>query len=428
MMHICMRADRAAAVASACTAYEEKIMQKNKRPNRGVAAPSPEQQDDALTRELASLGVELARYDEAALSDPLKRKMGELRRLIRKCIQQKKDDVLDEALERVHDQDRDAYLFLKENIEEAAQIAIFRREHGPELEVNAFVIPLFAHSQGGLRRDQCFQDEEAFALLRDSLFDARLESPDAKIVLAAHAYHLDELERIGYGQLGAMVREAFDAMTRKKAGEAPEIARSISGWPENRFAPDDSAVELRFLLGFALKALDDPFYQVPDNEAAADRYFDARAARFRHWAQRHAALVQRCLVTDGRDVQIDFLYQDLFYGGKETGMAEYFTLQMMADLHHALEENGLAPERAHAVIGPAEADGEAVLRVNLYAQGNDQALASVDKPAAPGSDLRGEADDAADALATIGLQSVALAMKFDADGRPVNARPYQRPA
>lgn len=403
-------------------------MQKNKRPNRSAPAPSPEQQDDALTQELVDLGIELARYDDAALSDPLKRKMGDLRRLVRKCLQQKKDDVLDEALERVHDEDRDAYLFLKNNVEEAAEVAVFRREHGPDLEVNAFVIPLFAHSEGGLQRDQCFQDEEAFAQLRDSLFDARLESPDAKIVLVAHAYHLDELEHIGYGQLSGMVREAYEAMTRKKAADAPDIARSISGWPESRFAPHDTAVELRFLLGFALKALDDPFYRVPDNEAAADRYFDARAARFRQWAQQHASLVKRCLVTDGRDIQVDFLYQDLFYGGKETGMAEYFMLQMMADLHHALEENGLAPERAHAVIGPAEADGDAVLRVNLYAQGNDEPLVSVDKPVGLGSDLRIEADDAADALATVGVKSVALAMKFDADGRPVNARPYKKSA
>lgn len=401
-------------------------MQKNKRPSRNPPTLSPEQQDDALTQDLVKLSVELARHGgKPALPDTLKRKMGDLHRIIRKCLQQKKDDVLDEALERTQDEDSDAYLLLKEHIEEAAAVAVFRREHGPDLEVNAFVIPLFAHSNGGLHRDQCFQDEEAFGLLRNSLLDAQLESPDANVVLVSHAYHLDEIDRIGCSQLCAMVREAYESMTRKKAVDAPDIARSISGWPENQFAPDDNAVELRFLLGFALKTLDDPFYRVPDNEAAADRYFDTRAARFRKWAQQYAPLVKRCLVTDGRDIHIDFLYQDLFYGGKETAMAEYFMLQMMADLHHALQSHGLTAEHAHAVLGPAEADGDTVLRVNLYATGSDTPLASVDKPFGIDGDLRLEADDVYDALATIGVTSVALAMKFDADGRAVDARPYK---
>ena len=403
-------------------------MQKNKHPSRKAHAPSAPDQDDALTQSLVTLSAELARHIERAeLPEPVKKKKADLLRLVRKCLQQKKDDVLDEALERLQDDDSNGYLFLKNKLEAAAENVVFRRDDGPDLEVDAFVIPLFARTAGGLRREQCFQDEEAFEQLRNSLIDAQLESRHAKLVLVSHAYHLDEIDRIGYSQLHGMVREAFDAMTRKKLADAPEIARSISGWPENRFAPDDSAVELRFLLGFSLKALNDPFYRVPENEAAADRYFAARAARFRQWAQQYAPLVKRCLVSDGREIEIDFLYQDLFYGGKETALAEYFTLQMMADMQHALQEHGLAPEDAQAVLGPARDAGETVLRVNLYAQGNDTPLVSSDKPLGSDGDLRAEADDACDALATLGIKSVALAMKFDADGRPIDARPY-RPA
>ncbi|MGE5623300.1 MAG: DUF2863 family protein [Bacillota bacterium] len=403
-------------------------MQKNKHPSRKTHTPAAPDQDDALTQSLVTLSAGLARHIERTeLPEPVKRKKADLLRLVRKCLQQKKDDVLDEALERLQDDDSNGYHYLKNKLEEASENAVFRRDGGPDLEVDAFVIPLFARTAGGLRREQCFQDEKAFEQLRNSLIDAQLESRHAKLVLVSHAYHLDEIDRIGYSQLHGMVREAFDAMTRKKVTDAPEIARSISGWPENRFAPEDSAVELRFLLGFSLKALDDPFYRVPDNEAAADRYFAARAARFRQWAQQYAPLVKRCLVRDGREIEIDFLYQDLFYGGKETALAEYFTLQMMADMQHALQEHGLAPEDAQAVLGPAHDAGETVLRVNLYAQGNDTPLVSSDKPLGSDGDLRAETDDACDALATLGIQSVALATKFDADGRPVDVRPY-RPA
>lgn len=400
-------------------------MQKNKPHPRKASVPSIQDQDDALTQSLVMLAAALARHiDRTEMPEPLKRKKADFLRAVRKCLQQGKDDVLDEALERLQCDDVNAYRYLKSHLEEAAENVVFRREDGPDLEVDAFVIPLFAHSSGGLRREQCFQDEEAFALLRDSLVDAQLESRKAKVVLVSHAYHLDEIERIGYSQLHGMVREAYEAMMRKKAPDAPEIARSISGWPESRFAPEDSAVELRFLLGFALKPLDDPFYRVPDNEAAADRYFEARAARFRQWTQRHAPLVKRCLASDGRVAEIDFLYQDLFYGGKEAALAEYFTLQMMADMQHALQEHGLAPQDAQAVLGPARDAGETVLRINLYAPGSDTPLMSADKPLGADSDLRAEADDACDALAMLGIKSVALAAKFDADGRPLDARPH----
>lgn len=404
-------------------------MQKNRHSPPKKSAASPEVQEDVLAQRLAAFAVDLAESEDGAehsatVHEALKASKSEFLRIVRKCLLQKKDMVLHEALEHAHEAGSEAYRFLRENIEEASEVVVFRRDDGPDLEVNAFVIPLFAHTDGGLRREQCFQDEDAFDLLRKSFQDAQLESRAATIVLVSHAYHPDELEKIRYSQLNEMVREAFDSMTRKKTA-AVAIGHSISGWPENRFAPDDRAVELRFLLGFTLKTLDDPFYRVPKGDVAADRYFDARAARFRQWAQQFAPLVKRCLVTDGRDIDLDFLYQDLFHGGKESGMAEYRMLQLMSDLRHELDTAGVAPENTKAVVGPADLDGEMMLRVNLYAGPDCRLVASADKPMDPAHALEAEADDACDALATIGVKSLALAMRFDAEGQPVDARPYE---
>ena len=54
--------------------------------------------------------------------------------------------------------------------------------------MNVFVILLFARVSGGLKREQCFQDNEAFAALRPGLEEVQLESPDASVVLVSHAY------------------------------------------------------------------------------------------------------------------------------------------------------------------------------------------------------------------------------------------------
>jgi hypothetical protein len=401
------------------------MMKKRNQPGPAKSAVAPEAQDDATIRTLVALALDLTGLDDyATLPEDLKKKKADFQKTIRKCLQQKKDGVLAEALESAWEEDSDAHAALKESIEEASEIIVFRRDEGPELEVNAFVIPLFVHGTGGLHAEQCFQDEEAFESLRKSFQECELESRQAKVALVSHAYHPEEIDRIGYSQLNAMVGEAFETMTRKKAPAAPAIARSMSGWPESGFAPDDSVVELRFLLGFALKTLDDPFYRIPENEAAADRYFEARAARFREWSQRVAPLVKRCLATDGRDIEIDFLYQDLFHGGKETGIAEQAMLQMMSELRHALQASGVAPAATHAILGPADAGDGEVLRVSLYAVADGALIASSDKPIGAARDLQAEADDIHDALATIGVASLALAIKFDADGQPVDTRPY----
>jgi hypothetical protein len=52
-------------------------------------------------------------------------------------------------------------------------------------------------------------------------------------------------------------------------------------------------------------------------------------------------------------------------------------------------------------------------------------LASSDKPLDLAADMQVEVDDICDALGTIGITSVAVAMKFDRDGKPVDAQPYQ---
>lgn len=401
-------------------------MQKNKRPAPKKPVPAPDEHDDAFAQSLLDVAIEVEALERRpAAADTLKQKKADLHKLINKCLSRKNDDALLEALELAQEEESAAYQVLKDNIEEMAENFVFRREDGQKIEVNAFVIPLFTHTDGGLHAEQCFQDEEAFDLLRRSIHDAKLESPDANVVLVSYAYHLDEIERIGYSQLHDMVREAADTMTRKKITATPAIERSMSGWPENPFAPGDRAVELRFLLGFALKRLDDPFYKVPEKETAADRYFEARASRFQQWTRQVKPLVQRCLAPAGATIDIDFLYQDLFYGGKSRGSAEYAMLQMMAELQQHLEERGIAAADTRAIVGPTDVDGEMVLRVNLYSGPEGDLVASSSKPIAFHDDLQSEAEDVYDALKTLGVTSLSLAMKFDVDGQPVNARSFK---
>jgi hypothetical protein len=401
-------------------------MPKPKRPPKKKSAAPPEDKADILAQKLCDLAIELVEQEDSeSMADSLKQTKSEFHKIIRKSIYQKKDLILLESLERTRYADSSAYQFLKENIEEASGVILVREGEGKALEVNAFVIPIFAHTTGGLDSAQCFQDGEAFDLLISSFKDAQLESPDATVVLVSHAYHFDEMNRIGYGQLNEMVYDAHASMTRKKLTATPAIDRSISGWPENPFEPQDHAVELRFVLGFALKSTDDAFYRVPEDEDAADAYFEAREERFRRWTEKAAPLVKRCLVTDGREIDVNFLYQDLFHSGKDRGIAEYDMLQMMSELNHALQEHGIEPESTKAIMGLTEIQGEMALRVNLYAAKDDALLASSDKPVDAAGDPELEAADACDALMTLGVKSIGLAAKFDTDGQPLDVRPYE---
>ena len=379
-----------------------------------------------MTQQLCDLAIDLVEQEDSELMTALlKQKESDFHKLVKKCLYQKKDDILYESIERTKYADSSAWQFLKDSIEEASEIVFIRRDEGNTFEVNAFVIPVFVRTAGGLHRAQCFQDQQAFEVLTKSFKEEQLESRDAIVVLVSHAYHLDEIDSITFSQLNEMVRDACASMTDKKVAATPAIDRSFIGWPDNLFEPQDQAVELRFLLGFALKTTDDAFYQVPDEEAAADAYFDARNDRFQRWTERAAPLVKRCLVTDGRDIEVNFLYQDMFHGGKERGIAEYFMLQMMAELNHDLHEHGIKPEDATAIIGPAEVGEEMVLRVNLYAATDGVLVASSDRPLTVARDLQMEVDDTYDALMTIGVKSLSLAVKFDADGTPLDVRPYE---
>jgi len=134
-------------------------------------------------------------------------------------------------------------------------------------------------------------------------------------------------------------------------------------------------------------------------------------------------LVQRCLVTDGREFDVHFLYQDLFHGGKERGIAEYFMLQMMSELDHGLQQSAISAAQTHAVMGPVDSDGSVVLRVNLYSD-DGRLVATADKDLDIGRALEVELDDTCDALLTLQVKSVGLAERFDADGQAVKVRPY----
>ncbi|WEF31315.1 DUF2863 family protein [Pseudoduganella chitinolytica] len=379
-------------------------MPKNKRPVPRKSAPPAEEKEEVLMAALCGLALELAEREEAdTLGDELAQKELELARLVRRYLAQHKDDILYGAIDVASHEDVGAYQLLRATVEEAAASVTLRREGAPAQEIDAFAIPVFVHSQGGLVEAEGFQDEEAYDALLASLRSAGLESERAKLVIVRHAYDAAEASRITYSQLHTMAREAASALTDKKVSEAPALQRSIAGWSGATFGTADEAVELRFLVGFSLKRADDPFYAVPEDEAGAEAWFDARMARYRQWTEDAAPLVARCLAPRERGLRLNFLYQDLFFGARQQGMAEQAMLALMATLGQALAAHG-GP--ATAVIAPADVGGEMVLRVQLKA--GDRLLASGDRPFDLGSDLQVEVDDVRDALATLGISDVTV--------------------
>lgn len=411
-----------------------------KRPSPPSAALTQEEKDDALVQQLCDLAVESYEASAQADDDADDDKAGadaadgeaaavspsaQLLKIIRKCLNRKQDDILYEAIERSKYADLDVWQRLKEQIEEAAAVTVIRREQGPAHEINAFIIPVFARTVGGLHDDQCCTDQEAFDLLGKSVQQAQLESADARVVLVNHAYCLDEIDSITYSHLSDMLRDAYTSLTDKKPGPTPAIDRSFGGWPENLFAPGDEAIELRFLLGFALKNADDPFYVMPEEDAEIDDWFDARAVRFQQWAEISAPLVKRLLRNDGGPIDINFLYQDLFFGGKERGIAEYFMLQMMSSINQSLESAAVDAADVQAVVAPVALAYDTVLRVNLY-RGDPAAtapFATAERPLDPARGLPLEIEDSCDALRTIGIASLAVADGYDAQGQAQGARP-----
>ena len=399
-------------------------MPKNKRPVARKSSPSPEDLLEAITQKLSELAITLVEQEEyETMPDALREQDVEFHKTIRKCLLQQRDEALYEALERTRYADDDGYRLLRRSIEEAAEVITLRRENGQDVEINAFAVPFFVRSTGGLRIEQCFQDQEAFDALWHSLKQDQLESADATVVLVAHAYHFDEIDKITFCQLNEMTRDAQAAMTGKK-GSTAAIGKSFSGWPPNTFGAQDAALELRFLLGFALKSAHDPFYAVPEDEAAVDAYFDVRARRFERWSERVAPILTRALVTDGRELELSFLYQDLFFGAKQRAMAEHAMLHMMSQLNVGLEQSGLASADADAIVGPADVNGELVLRVNLYGGHDGPLLASAERSLADVPDLDLDIADTCDALASMGVRSCSLAHQFDAWGKAQDVRAY----
>lgn len=391
-------------------------MPKNKKPLPRKVVESPEQKDQATTHALCALAEYLSDAPERNAAST--QNAADFNRTIKKTLHQKNDDVLYEALELARHAPGNVFEYLKRAIEEIAEIVVIARDGATATEINAFVIPLFLHTIGGLKNAEVFQDQEAFELLTKSLQAGGLESPQAQVVLVNHAYQLDEIDSITFSHLHEMVRDAHASMHDMRAAPASAIERSFGAPVDEPFAADDAAVELRFLLGFAMKSVDDPFYVVPEDELLIDAYFDAREQRFQDWSRDVTPLVQRCFGPTERNISVHFLYQDLFHGGKERGIAEYFTLQMMSDLNHGLSEAALAPSATRAMIGPANIADEKILRVNLYRISDDALVASAEKPQAITADLAIELLDVRDALTMIGVESIGVTSKFDDDGIP----------
>ncbi|HEY0060822.1 MAG TPA: hypothetical protein VGC21_01805 [Telluria sp.] len=399
-------------------------MPKNKRPVPRKSH-NPAGEEEAQSLRLAELALALSEQEHAEADDETDSaaQQDELNKLLRNALRKKNDDLLYGAIEAARDTDVGAYQLLKSQIEEASATLVLRKEGAPAMEINAFAVPLFVHSEGGLHQADTFQDGEAFSALIDSFKTAGLESAQAKVVLISHAFDPEEMARISYSQLGDMVRDAAAVMSERKLMAAPALEASISGWAEAQFGPQDKAVELRFLVGFAFKREDDPFYQVPADEAAADAWFESRMTRYRSWTESAAPLIRRCLGARADALALHFLYQDLFFGAREQGMAELAMLQMMSTLGAALEAAG-ADAVVRAVVGPADADHAMQMRVQLL-DAAGAVLASADKPLDLAADLQDEVDDIADALATLGVTEIAVALRFDSAGQPIEPIAYQ---
>ena len=401
-------------------------MPNNKRPVPRKPAKQAEEPDyDALAQNLVDLAVEIAERENP---DPktLAAREQDLATLVRRLLRRGHDEVLHGAVELALFTGPESGAHLRERVEEEAATLLVRGDGDTEFEIDAFMIPLFISSTGGLRADEVFADDAAYEELVDSFRSGGLASADTRIVLVRDLYDLDAVDRVRYSELQEMLREAAHTLRAKKLVGAPTIEAGMRPWVDTDHAPDEEAMQLRFLLGFAMKRADDPFYRVPKNEQAADAYFEARLARYRAWAGANTPLLQRNLFRDpeAAAMEVNFLYQDLFYGAKRQGLSELAMLATLADINLRLDEQERDPARIKAVVAPVQLGDDAVLRINLYPLAGGAPLATVDKPLELGSDIEVELEDLCDALATLGLDGVLLARGFDEAGEPVGAEPY----
>lgn len=359
------------------------------RPQGSAQHPGDELDEEAAVRALTDLALDCVRgHADAA----------QLAREVRRHLLKKHDDVLYDAVEEARGLVEGTSTLLRDTVEEAAATVLIRKEGAPDREINAFAIPLFVRSTGGLREGEAFSDDEAFDALLESFARDGLESPDAKVVLIRHWYDLDAFDRITYSTLHEIVREVAGGMDVRKVRPMPVLEQSMAGGVASDFAPDDSAMELRFLLGFSLKRADDPFYAVPKDAARAEAYFERRMDRYREWTVARAPLVSRLLAAPGRDIEISFLYQDLFFGAKEQAVDELFILQVMADASVAMEGAGVAPLQARATVAQ---DGAAAHALLLGPDGTQ--LAAFDKPVDGKEEGEAAAASLRDAFASLGV-------------------------
>lgn len=406
-------------------------MPKNKPPVRRKPGPPPSptvDRTDELVEDLAVLALEVSEQEE---SDPvaLAAKRDELSKMIRNALRKKQDGVLYGAIEHARFDDVDAFVLLRGQIEEAAASIVLRGEGRPAEEIDAFLVPVFINSQGGLRREQAFQDAAGFELLRSSFQQAGLEAESATVVLISHMYDVDEIDGISYSELNEMLREVAATMGEKKLVATPALSASIADPGDLADRAQDvegqSVTELRFLLGFVRRRLDDPFYAIPADEAGADAWFEARLERYRQWTLAADALLRACVASDPAAVALNFLYQNQFFAAKRQAMAEGDILVLMSEITASMVEHDLDPAQSSAVVGPLALDADVALHVALYRNGDAAPLAGFNLAFDMADDLQGGIDELCDMLHGMGIGGLSTAAKFDADGVAVQVKPYQ---
>jgi hypothetical protein len=101
-------------------------------------------------------------------------------------------------------------------------------------------------------------------------------------------------------------------------------------------------------------------------------------------------------------------------------------LRLLSEVQDALEASGTAPENAGAIIGPTEADDDEVVRVSLHVKATDAVIGTADKLLGRSETVESAVADIADSLASVGVQDLRIARKFDEEGVPGGVRPYAR--
>ena len=135
----------------------ENPMPKNKRPVPRKSAAAPEEDAEVMAQALADLALEIVEREDGDAAD-LRLKEDEFARLVRNALRKKNDEVLYGAIERAKFTDVGAWQYLRAHVEEAGATMMIRRDGKPTEEINAFLVPLFVHSTGGLKLDETFQD------------------------------------------------------------------------------------------------------------------------------------------------------------------------------------------------------------------------------------------------------------------------------